>query len=357
MEISNAVNATSIETRSMCNNKLKLSNRFLLRVTFLPAVIVAGIFFNGLSYEILKRQSSQHRSIFLLRALAVADVSFLVVKFFREFLRPVLDAVVYGLAFQRLAGLIRNTRFAGFFGIYLAMFFFNRSTKLTRNWITVLIAMERVISLGFPLFAQAHITKRRLYICICVQYVLFACFGISFMLDIGDSTYWFDVCTGIHVPFITRRKLSPIETRVRFYVESILTSVFTNLLPILCLVILNTILIIVLKRIGKNREHLTRESKYRNIDQKATKMAIAVIVLFIVLESATSLGTYIKILRTLFGLPKLSSSIRQVVSSITNVGSDILTPLDSSVNYFVYCLTNDRFRNEAKKIFKRKVEK
>ncbi|XP_074657164.1 uncharacterized protein LOC141910328 [Tubulanus polymorphus] len=277
-----------------CDDELSISDNFIQRVTFLPIIITIGIFLNSLNIAILKRQSSQHRSLFLLRALAVADISFLVVKFFREFLRQLLNVAVYGLAFQRLDEMENgpNERFFGFYMLYFPMVIFNRSTKLTRNWITVLIATERVFSLGFPLFAQAHITERRLYVCICIQYVLFACFAIGFMLNIGHSTYWFDVCTGIYIPLLTKRKLNPVEYAV-YRTLSALTSAFTSLLPVLFLLILNTFLVFVLRNIGRIRVNLTQDPKYRNIDRKATKMTIAIVVMFLLLEPATSVRPYV----------------------------------------------------------------
>ncbi|XP_074651641.1 uncharacterized protein LOC141906294 [Tubulanus polymorphus] len=132
------------------------SGRFYINVFVLPQIMLTGLVMNSLIIAIFTRLKSSHPSIHLLKCLAIADISLLLSHFLADTLRYLLFYVNYG-----------DNVFIDPFHIYPKMYAYGARVlrfgfMYQRNWLTVLIQLERLLTVLFPLKASQWWTKKRM---------------------------------------------------------------------------------------------------------------------------------------------------------------------------------------------------
>ncbi|XP_074660430.1 FMRFamide receptor-like [Tubulanus polymorphus] len=339
---------TVAETTPDCNRPYVFKNVLLVSVKLagtLPISIV-GIILNTFSIFIIRRQSSDHISLYLLRCLALADILFLIFNTIQEPLRFVVSWFTQGTHMFWIPYLSWGVRP----WIYKTAWIPRYSAQVTRNWITVLLVLERCVSLTFPFFARSHITKYRIQIIVCCMLAGFGLLYSPFVIGTSINISFFDACNNVHITGIgpAKGKRSGFF-RAFIWINRSIATLIKELLPAILLMIFNCYLIWILRKLTAKRKEMTGERNISRLDVKAIKIAIAIVVLFVVCEIPPSYRSIYEFLARFINLPKIQPYGDAVY--ITQMMFDNLLPtLNSSVNFFIYYVANDHFRATAKEL-------
>ncbi|XP_074660446.1 putative G-protein coupled receptor 139 [Tubulanus polymorphus] len=339
---------TTTTISETCNRPYAYKNVLLVSVKLAGAlpISIVGITLNGFSISIIRRQSSDHISLYLLRCLALADILFLIFNTIQEPLRFVVSWFTQGTHmfwFPYLSWGVRPW-------IYKTAWIPRYSAQLTRNWITVLLVLERCVSLAYPFFARTHVTKSRIRTVICCMVIVFAIMYCPFVIGTEIVVRYFDPCNDVYISTIGRANG---EIRSAFYeafhwLDRFVGILAKELIPVILLSTCNCYLIWTLRKLTAKRNEMIGGETTR-LDVKATKIAIAIVILFVICEVPPSFRSMYHFFGMFLpNLPVLTYTGAVYIAQM--MFNDLLPTLNSSVNFFIYYLANDNFRATAKKL-------
>ncbi|XP_074651640.1 putative G-protein coupled receptor F59B2.13 [Tubulanus polymorphus] len=304
------------------------SGRFYINVFVLPQIMLTGLVMNSLIIAIFTRLKSSHPSIHLLKCLAIADISLLLSHFLADTLRYLLFYVNYG-----------DNVFIDPFHIYPKMYAYGARVlrfgfMYQRNWLTVLIQLERLLTVLFPLKASQWWTKKRMNRIITVATLSFFLWSIYFPLSVKIEDYT-NPCYG------QQYRIASKNPKIYFLCNKLLDPVFRLIFPSAIILIVNTALIATLCVKFRQRKKLGGTGSQQTLkgDSKATRMVISMSITFLLLEMPE---TFSKVRS--YALP--NAVIWEVAFDIAHISGDV----DSCVNFILYCIVNKQFLHTLKKL-------
>lgn len=287
-------------------------------------IFLLGFLGNLLSFAVMVRKSMRASSTaFYMAALALADTMVLLVGCLRRWVVEVWNV-----------DLLNDSAAACYIVNFLQYWSFSFAV-----WILVIMTIDRVIVVQNPLKAHLYATRRRAALSLFI--VSLICAGIN-----------------IHFFFTTTYDERLVCTAKREYLEfyryvwSWVDATVYSFLPFVSLLVLNTLIIISLKRANERKRRLTHEFNTRRRNEqnntvnphKLTIMLLSITCAFIVL---TAPAMVIHIIREkgepFFDLNKPKDMAKYI---LTRQISRILLYLNHSVNFFLYCITGAKFRRE-----------
>ncbi|XP_074654751.1 uncharacterized protein LOC141908553 [Tubulanus polymorphus] len=299
--------------------------RWQMNAYILPPFIIVGFVSNSLTLVVFVRLKYDHRSAFLLSTLAITDNLFLIIQFILEPLR-------YFLLHSRVGteGMARYFPWNVEPRIYIGSVIFYKAFLLMRNWLTVLIQVERLITILMPLTAGLILTKTRLKVVIFALGSFSVGFGMYYPATLTVVVLHKYICVDEEVTFRSKFQ-HEIFAMFNFLIDPILRAI----IPTFLVFIANILLLIVLYVKLKEREDMTNAGPSSKLSEsKATKMVITMSVVFL-----------------LFEIPGCVSKIYQYITDskieVANTVYNITSVLNSCVNFILYYLVNANFRATA----------
>ncbi|XP_074657397.1 uncharacterized protein LOC141910605 [Tubulanus polymorphus] len=323
------------------------------------SITLIGIVLNIFNIIILRNQPLISVSIQLLIYLAYTDIAFLISRGIREPLRYWVGWVIEGdFVFRqkvRLYPRYRDYPEEIIYlrpDIYLSIDFLRYATHVSRNWLTVLISVERFLSLAFPFYARTKITKLRILYANIVTSVITSCvylphvYGLAHYTDVTG----YDVCTGRPVRGLLHT--FNVWDRWKSVTSIYLSPAIKEVLPFTILIVLNIYIVGKVRQISRNRKKLMSNSEF--VDSvKAVRLTVAVSVIFLVFEFPSSFQSYQKFLGLFVDLPKIRHY--GATKNAQRFFAELFPISDSSANFFIYCLVHDRFRRTAMTLIVNKI--
>ncbi|XP_074658328.1 FMRFamide receptor-like [Tubulanus polymorphus] len=284
-------------------------------------ICLTGFVLNAISFVILRKHSSRSNSFHLLQILAVVDNCFLLVSVSLVNVRRFFSYLTYGRRFFYLSDAFIGPRFL----VYLAPP--HLIMRMIRNWLIVLISLDRVIHIVFPLKSIVLCTKFKLNLSFAFI-VVFSAGLQGFKFCCLRFSHQIPKCPAVNIPLL------------RFHAEfpggvdelTIVTSII--ILPFVILCVTNTILSVHLYKARAKRQTMATSGGTHGKDQElqATLLALGIVATFLVCESPNSVERIVEIVfyngRRLRTHPMMQVSIQ----------------MDSCVNFLVYCLSSKKFR-------------
>jgi hypothetical protein len=299
-------------------------------------VAVLGAILNIINLIVLRMHKTSLTSVFLLRILAGCDLFFLVTSLVFFTLR---HAVVYITNRKVIFG--RRDTFIGVEIFYATIPIYFCSLQ-ARNWLVVLLTVERFLNIVFPLWAKTTCSIRNFTKIIMFVFVS----SLACHLPRFWSQYLIkeiNPCTGLTEFSIKARQW---ETTYDQYVYIIALV----LVPLFLIYILNTFLIIALRRAMVRRSKMAADGQQKDQGQnQATMTVVSVVILFTICETPASMDR-------LAGLAGFSQSFAPdglFRNYMRKVGL-LLIVFDSSVNFVAYCASNRTFRRNLVTLFSAK---
>ncbi|XP_074655669.1 putative G-protein coupled receptor 139 [Tubulanus polymorphus] len=305
------------------------SGRFYINIFALTPILIAGWIMNSLIIAIFTHLKSTHPSIHLLKCLAFADISLLFSHFIADTLRYLIFYINYG-----------NQVFIPPFFVYPRMYAYGARVlrfgfMYERNWLTVLIQLERLLTILYPLKASRWWTKTRMNRIIATATLLFFAWSLYFPLTVRIVDYN-DPCHGPQYRIVSR------YPDVYFLCNKLLDPVLRLIVPSAIILVVNTALIFALYVKFRQRKQLggsTGGHQSLKADSRATRMVISMSITFLLLEMPE---TFSKVRS--YALP--NAKIWELAMDIAYITSD----LDSCVNFILYCTVNKQFYQTLKKL-------
>ncbi|XP_074655623.1 uncharacterized protein LOC141909136 [Tubulanus polymorphus] len=330
----------------------------IIRLTGGTLITLMGIIFNIFSIIVLRRQPVISVSTQLLIYLAYTDIAFLLCRGIREPLRYWVGWAVEGdfIFRQKVHPYPRFRHIPEILyvqpDIYLSIDFLRYATHVSRNWLTVLISVERAVSLAFPFFARAKITKRRvLYAHILTSMIVSSVYlphiyGLCHYADFVG----YDMCTGRPVRGILHT--FNFWDRWRSVSRTYLSPAIKEVLPFTIIVILNVYIVAKVRQISRNQKKMTAKESELVDSMKAIRLTVAVSVIFLVFELPSSFQSYQKFIRLFVDIQGVS--FHGTSKNVQRFFAELFPIADSSANFVIYCFVHDRFRHTAKQLLSRR---
>ena len=294
-----------------------------------PAICVFGMLCNILNLCVLCQKELSDSPYTYLTALAVADFGMLAMSF---------SHLVTVKAANSLALALFNTYF--YFG--MGNIFFNCSV-----WFIVLLTIERMLFVVRPLLTRSSRKKAMIKIVIAIVCCCLLNIPRFFIYEVREYEN-----TGLFFPFGTEFQKSQ-----HFYGISWFHALMINFIPLIILIVANSILIFAVHRARKQREEFqmnsNQEQAWRKDEARLTKTLISVVILFIV---CTLPSAFVEdpISYAFFSGDKTWAEYLMSAGNQTFIYiSNILLFLNCSLNFILYCSFNDKFRRAMKHFFGR----
>ena len=262
--------------------------RFLTYTLAIGIVALFGLIGNTLSIIVLMKDScTQNSGVFLLKALAFTDNMFLLVML-----------CYYSLWFGLMAYLDTVLGY-GYYEMYLRSLPYLRTfgdqllevAQTAVIWMTVLLAVNRYIAVCHPLHAPRFCTKYKARIQVAIVLVSSVIFNIpNFFRNYLTHTTAYNYRTQQEENIIC----AVLDTMVRSSVfqliyTKILSTIILELLPLLLLIVLNTKIILTIRRVQVfQRQNSNRGNSNGNIagtDNNISVIMVTIIVVFIVCQT------------------------------------------------------------------------
>ena len=314
------VNSVIIVNQSVTNwNGSSLSNRAVYIYPG-PVICVFGMICNILNLCVLYQPQLSDSPYSYLTALAFSDLGLLSISFFH--------LVNFGPARSYF-----NTVFDSYIFFGVGNICFNCSV-----WLIVLLTIERTLFVIRPLHTRSSVKRARISIAITVIFCSiiniprFLCFTVTSKIG-----------TNIHYP-----KGTEFRKSLLYYKISLCQAIIINVIPLIILLIGNSILVYAVHHARKKREayqmNSNQEPIWRRDQAKLTKTLISIVILFILCTFPSAFADD-PIAYNLFAgdIPW-----DEFLSSVTNETfiyiSNLLLFINSSLNFVLYCVFNDKFR-------------
>lgn len=302
--------------------------RFIANVPVSMPIIIIGIIANAIAFVVLCHQKPKLTTTLVLQGLAVVDTFVLVLSLFRCII--IMHTLTDNLhAYTRIYPYI-------FICTYPLQFFF----RLTDNWLTVLLTIDRYIAVCRPLDAQRICTPKRAYKNMAFVVLLAATFCLPRFFE-------FELRNGLYRPTgLLKNKIYTIVYRI------VLFPLFNYVIPVVTMTILNIRLLWQLRKANEFRSLMRQASQHSDSSVPATKRSVTIIVLGVVFvcvicNTTAFVSHLLWSLHVCFRYLRHLTVMRRYTSNISNV----LVCFNSAINFFIYCLCSRNFRQQLVRVF------
>ena len=303
------------QTNQLSPQKIAFEYAMVIVTLFL----VLGLFGNLMTINVMNRKHF-HRltSSLILTSLSVSDtVLIIMLPFNKKFFLAVLPVDPRSLPSASCK----------------TFYWFWRTAKITSSWLVVLISLERFIAVWLPLRAQVINSKKNMIIRIVLIYLIIGSFNGAWgvVADVLDTVCKPNLPSGPE--YIEAAKWMIIAGTLIY-----------SIIPACIVLILNILIVIQLTIQRQKRKYMTETP---NTDQlaKTTTMLMTVSMAFIVFVVPISIAHCF----TMFLGESIFTSTNPTVVFLREV-AQTLEQLNYSINFFLYVLSSERFRQQVKEI-------
>lgn len=280
---------------------------------------VAGLTGNMLSLVVLQRDKERRNSMFLLKALAIADTFYLCVALINYPLKYLIDMENYQHMILYAFPVLKIAQFMCI-------------------WMLVLVTVDRFLYVKVPMRAIDIINHNNRHFWAAGVCVLAILYNLPRFFDSCVMTFY-DVCTDKY----SYLKVSTGVFKNQLYFYSYEYSAYMIVLyvgPLLILSYMNTTLIRTIRRSLKRQFNQFRHAPHDHSDANATQVLVIIIVVFIVCESPELIVKILSIIDRCSTNVTISLSLFKIFATI----NEFLMVVNSSVNFVIYLTFGKRFR-------------
>lgn len=321
--IDSSTNMTSSMNNSMGSDPytdfLEDISRYLW-VVLSPVLFVVGVIGNTLTIVVLKQMKLHKRPpLFLLFVLSLSDILVLSVGLSRYWIKETFSVDIRALT---------N------FGCKFNLFFIYWSMQLS-SWILVCIVLERCIKTNFPYRYPRIVTVKRCSVLVVFLMIILAGVDLHYFWTNGLTMDGSEIeCNSLTDKYFNFEEF--VFTYIDFSVLSVV--------PFLLMIVMNITIIRVFRQSRHFRKSTVKNrqtnKKLNRFDVKLTRMLLCTSVYFLV--ATLPISIYFIVDSYQKNLTDLGSAKMDVVWST----SYIFQFTNYTINFFLYNLTNERFRKK-----------
>ena len=243
-------------------------------------------------------------------------------------------ALVIKLLFLKLT---ENNVQLGDLGCQL-MYLFGSSIQTYANWVLVLLTFERFIAVWFPLRVKKACRRRNSVCGLFCMFVFIVCAHLQFLFTFKEDGHELQTWT-----------CTPRDRYARFiqFVWYWIDGAMYALVPIVCLFIFNSLIIIAVRRSRQMQRRLSSREQRRpeeeSISQQRqiTVMLLAASIMFVILVLPNCVFFIVKEHLDWTGSGRKTAQyylLQQLVF--------VLSDLSHALNFYLYCVSGRKFRNK-----------
>ena len=305
------------------------SLQFACDVVIGTPLVTIGIIANILSFVVLSRQKNRMTTTVLLQALAVCDTLILLVVLL---LRSLPNFHILS-GTDTLSVYVKVHYSSMFVCLFPVMYFL----RLTDTWLTTLLTIDRYIAVCLPLQVHRLCTLSRAYKNMAMVFALALIFSTPrfFERRLTDEN-----CHGITGTSLLDNRAYTILYQVMCF------SVVMYAVPMTLLVCMNWRLLRELRRSNTFRATLSKTQQSAHKVMSAKKSVTLIVVIVVLVCIACNLIAAVT--HILWSLHRCFSWMTYLVAprATLSIISNAVVTLNSSINFFIYCLCSRNFRNE-----------
>ena len=288
-------------------------------MVIVPLFLVLGLFGNLMTINVMNKKHFRHlTSSLILTSPSVSDtVLIIMLPFNKTFFLAVLPVDP-----RSLSSVSCKT-----------FYWFWRTAKITSSWLVVLISLERFIAVWLPLRAQVINIKKNMIIRIVLIYLIIGGFNGAWgvVADVLDTVCKPNLPSGPE--YIEAAKWMIIAGTLIY-----------SIIPACIVLILNILIVIQLTIQHQKRKYMT-ETPHTDQLTETTAMLMTVSMAFIVFVVPINIAHCF----TMFLGESIFTSTNPTVVILREV-AQTLQQLNYSINFFLYVLSSERFRQKVKEI-------
>ncbi|CAC5393223.1 unnamed protein product [Mytilus coruscus] len=306
---------------------------FVLQCVIFPIITLFGSTGNIMSLVILIQKKLRNSTGVILIAITIADLSFLITNMARK------SSCIISLIDEYVEEIYTAT-------IFGPLFFVITSFSRISAWLVVLVSIERVIAVTFPMKIKIWVSKERMLMAVIVIYILTFIFlsPIAFQYTVGSM---FNRRTNTTSYFISTSQFYSSYEDILTIHNEILGTVLFRYLPVFLTMLFNLIIIINLQRRSLRRKGMTTSKTDNKSEDKITRMLLIISAVCLLCTTPGSLLLLVSRFVDGFEFFGKYHNIFVVFSDL----SLLLSMINSSVNFIIYMVCNKQFSEAYKKIF------
>ncbi|KAK2159790.1 hypothetical protein LSH36_146g05015 [Paralvinella palmiformis] len=279
------------------------------------ALCVVGFVGNTISFLVLQKDRSTPVASFLLQSLAVADNIFLL-----------LWLINYSVKY-----IVRFLEYSSTTWIYLLVHAFPimYMAQTQTIWLTVVIALNRFMAVCMPYRAPHLCNINNVYKEVSLVTVFSIAYNVPRFFELAvnaddNSTLW-------------RRTEMGSNPLYQLVYSDALYYLFSFILPLLILTVVNTRVIVVYNATRQRRQRMTSSvRRHTDNENNITLVMIMVVLIFMICQAPA------RVVQLVWGYKYAHcDDFRFYLIHISNT----LEVLNSSVNFLIYCMFHKRFRD------------
>jgi hypothetical protein len=281
-----------------------------------PFIIVSGLVGNYLSLVLMKNPKYKNSTTcFYMRCLAFGDCLFVLfgmVIYSQYFTKDIILKSGYRREYCYFSLTIRE------FGSFPS------------PWILVVMALDRFTAVMWPLKAKSLCTLKRARMLVAIIFLINTTFAV--LINFNNMV---DESNASMCPYIWSKERPLLAAYI-----------YKKYLPIACLFILNSGIIVVVQKGRQQREAMAPTSTNKNSETESsiTKMMILVCLTFFVCSSPLTFQTLYRRHYMTHKLTAMARLVSQFMYSITSA----LNQANYAINFYIYIIGCKRFRLELK---------
>ncbi|VDI13700.1 Hypothetical predicted protein [Mytilus galloprovincialis] len=306
---------------------------FVLQCIIFPIITLFGSTGNIMSLVILIQKKLRNSTGVILIAITFADLCFLITNMTRK------SSCLISLIDEYAEEIYTAT-------IFGPLFFVITSFSRVSAWLVVLVSIERVIAVTFPLKIKVWVSKQRMIMAVIVIYILTFVFlsPIAFQYKVGSM---FSRRTNTTSYFISTSEFYSSYEDILTVHNEILGTVLFRYLPVFLTMLFNLIIIINLQRRSLRRKAMTSSKTDSKSEDKITRMLLIISAVCLICTTPGSLLLLVSRFVDGFEFFGKYHNIFVVFSDL----SLLLSMINSSVNFIIYMVCNKQFSEAYTTIF------
>lgn len=305
---------------------------YCLQCIVFPILTTFGLLGSGLSLLVLlQRKIRNSTTSIVLIGLAISDFCFLVTNMARK-------STCIIKQYDQLAADTFNAKAFG------PLFYTKTAFSRVSTLLVVLISVERLIAVAFPLQVRSLVTKPRMILAVV------SCFIIPFAFCAAlPPQYTYTYIRGRPYIAQTEFALDNVDS-LKIYNEYFLV-ISLRYIPVILVMILNAAIIVLFKRSrkfqSKNAGSSERELARQQEERKLTRMLLAVALIFLICLLPGDIVLLISGINTKFSFFGTYHNFFLVISDL----SLLFEIVNSSINFIIYMVLNKLFFETYKSLF------
>lgn len=308
---------------------------FVNECILFPIITLFGSSGNIMSLVILLQRKLRNSTGLILIGLAIADLCYLITNMIRK--SSCIISRIDEFAEDKFTATI-----------FSPIFYVITSFSRVSSWLVVLISIERLIAVAFPMKIKLWVSTKRMIVSVTLIYIL-----VFFLVSPLAAQYtlgtFFNSRTNTTIYRITNSKFYNENKDILALHNEFLATLLLRHFPVILVMLFNLMIIIILQRRNMWRKK-TDVKKAKSDDKTQARITRMLLIIAGICLLCTAPGSIFLLVYRLVDGFELFGKYHNIFLVCSGI-STLLTMINSSVNFIIYMVFNKQFADVYRRIF------